>query len=361
MPKNNTKRKQKQRQLAKLAIKDAQRLPATARDMGARADHDLAAYKAALSNPFDAAACGARVPDMYSVPTSTRRITKTMSVTTNALGNALVSILPSAYIHGFLTMGSTSAGSFTTGAGEGVAGCLTPPATLGSQLSNYRIVGYGVKVFTTQNETNVAGKLHLATVPVSSWLNTVDTVGGQADNHADSAQTLLTWMSDMGMSTAPGTMPSMANSVLLPLANVQQNPVEIRPKLTSPEGMNFRQTKDSTVGYMATDQTSTSWITAGDASYLRVAGHEAVQIGIEGATASTGVIEIELVYHLEGTNALAATQTGVVQSEDRMVTNPLGWMRVVAEVANLPSFRTLAVSALDRVIPGLGALATRVI
>lgn len=328
---------------------------------------DLVCYKMALSNPFSVDANGARVPDMFCVPTATRRITRSFTLSSSSTGTSDAIILPSAAWHAFTTNGGNSSPTtFTVGSGSSYPVCYTDPAALASQISNYRIVGYGVKIIGTQNDNVASGKLYVATVPVSTWMNITDTVGGQGDSHPDAAQTMGAWLTDMGIPNAAnkvnlGVLPSMTNSILTSVQRVNETPLSVLPKISSPEAFNFRQSKDSTVGYSAQDQTSTSWITSGDASYMRVGGHEAVVIGIEGAVANSNLMEIELVYHLEGTAAATSNTSPIAQANDRVVVNPLGWMQVVQQVAQLPAFRLAVEGAGNAIIPGLGTLANRLI
>jgi len=325
----------------------------------------LANYKAALSQPFSTEANGARVPDMYSVPTSTRRITRTCTLTTDASGNGDVVILPNAFMHLFCTQGTLNTGTTaTTGSGTSYQCMVTNTTALSGTLANYRIVGYGVRVIGTQNDTTAQGRLYAATVPVSSWVNSIDTVGGQPDNSSDPAQTMGAWLNDLGIpnvtnKVAIGTMPSLASSVLTSIQRVNETPLSVTPKISSPEGFNFRLTRDSTIGFASTDQTSASYVHSGDASYLRVAGHEAVVLGVGGASVSSPILEIEVVYHLEGTASTVNNTDPLAAANDKIVVNPIGWMNIVAQVANTPSFRLALETAGNAVIPGLGTLANR--
>lgn len=334
--------------------------PSRAGDSG-----DLACYRQALTNPFSVDANGARVPDMFCVPTSTRRITRSVTLTSDSSGNADYICLPNAFVHGFTTQGALSnADSLNVPAGGTLQCTATQASTLAAELANYRIVGYGVKVLGTQSENLAQGRVYVATVPVSTWLNTTVPVGGQGDSHPDLAQTTGAWLTAMGIpnssnKVAIGTLPTLTNSMLTSVSRINETPLTVQPKISSPEAFNFRQSNDSTIGFDVQDQTSTSWITAGDASYLRVSGHEAVVIGFGGTTATTAIAEIELVYHLEGTAAIADSVNSVAQANDRVVVNPVGWMNVVQQIAKLPSFRLAVEGAGNAIVPGLGTLANR--
>jgi len=327
---------------------------------------DLVAYKAALSQPFSLSASNARVPDMYSCPTATRRITRSITLSTNASGDADFIVLPSAFMHAFNTIGTfTSSVNVAAGSGAVYSSLSTAPNALASQLTNYRIVGYGVKILGVQSEQLAAGKLQAATLPISTWVNGVSAIGGQLASRSDPAQTVGAWLTALGIPNTSNltnitAIPTLTNSVITPVTRLNEVPMQVIPKITSPEAFSFRQSDDSTIGFSLNDQTSTAFVTGGDSSYLRLGGHEAVLVTLSGCAASTPVVEIELVYHLEGM-AAPSTITGIQQSTERVTVNPIGWMNVVQQVAKLPAFRSAVESAGNAIIPGMGTLANRLL
>jgi hypothetical protein len=72
------------------------------------------------------------------------------------------------------------------------------------------------------------------------------------------------------------------------------------------------------------------------------------------------MLDIEIIYHLEGTPFISATANQVVGSDSsNIVCDPVGWMNVVRDVAATPSFKTVAVAAANTFFPGLGTAVGR--
>lgn len=326
---------------------------------------DLGNYKAALSDPFGAKASAARVPDMYACPTTTRRITRAFTLVSDANGDADVLLMPNAFVHALSTRGNIPSGSglMTAGDGSTYQAVFTSTSVLMGALANYRVVGYGVRVVGLQAENTAAGKFQAATLPSTSWVNGISPVGGQAATRVDPAQTIGAWLSSMGVPNTSNkvditAIPTLTTSVLGSVNRLNDTPLQITPKITSPEAFNFRLSGDSPIGFMANDQTSASYILAGDASYLRISGHESVLFALTGCPPSTAIAELEVIYHLEGTAAVVGS-TGIQQSTDKVVVNPTGWMKVVQEVSQMSPFRMMVESAGNAIVPGLGTLANR--
>jgi len=333
----------------------------------ARPDGNASAYRAALSDPFSAGSQGARVPDMYSVPTTTRHITRSFTVSTNASGEADLVVLPSAFHHAISTRGSLVGGvNWVTADGASQAASLqtTPPASLSSQLVNYRIVGYGVKVFGVSSMTTTQGKVLMATVPVSSWVNDKNAaVGGIASTSNNSLASRGNTLSAYGVPVASSvvdisSLPNLSNSMETSMVRITENPVTVIPKVSSPEAFNFRQSADSSIGFAINNQTSASYVQSGDASYLRVGGHEAVVIAASGCVASTNVLQVEVIYHIEGMPMQSNTSV-IGNDSSATCIAPLTWMNVIQHVAKMPSFREGVQAAGNSFFPGLGTLANR--
>jgi len=327
------------------------------------------AYYRALADPFSQGANGARVPDMYCCPTATRHITKTFTLTTNASGEADIIVLPSAFWHAASPRGSLASGATWTwldGTVTSSAVQYTDRSTLAAQLVNHRIVGYGVKVFGIQSMTGTAGKVLGATVPISSWIaDKTNPIGGQAVSSSNASGTRTKTLTAWGVPTSAGvvdipSIPSLPNSYETSLVRVTENPIQIVPKITSPEAFNFRQSDDSAAGFNINGQTSATFVTSGDASYLRLSGHEAVIIAVAGASGSTNVLEVEVCYHLEGNPYQSTTGFAVIGNDGLSVSvDPINWMGVVQKVAQLPAFRDAVVMTGNTFFPGLGTLANR--
>lgn len=329
----------------------------------------LACYKSALNNPFSTKSQGARVPDMYCVPTSTRHITRSFTLTSNASGELDAVCLPSAFHHVISPKGNLSgAGNWQLLDGTTVTSGLgyTDKAAFSQQLTNYRIVGWGVQIMGTAAMTNNQGKIIVAKVPISSNINTkADAVGGISPNVNNSNATAANTLSAYGIPNFSGTVntPALANlndSFETTMVAISERPKPIFSKITSPEAFVFRESTDNAIGYNITDQSSLTNVQSGDASYLRVAGFEAIVIGAAGLPASTAVMELQITYHLEGTPYISASGNSFIAGDSAMVSvDPIGWMKVIADVAKQDSFKTIVGMAGDTFYPGLGTFAKK--
>lgn len=333
-------------------------------------DSDLESYRLALSDPFNIKSMGARVPDMYACPTATRHVTRTVSISSNSSGNAELIVLPNAFINACSTIGSVNGGTtwqLLDGNTIGTGLVVTSRTTLAGQLTNYRIVGYGVKVFSTMSMTSGAGKLVAATVPISSWLNDKSSpIGGTTQNATNTNANLENTLKAYGIpytgSTTsaradPSQLPNLGNSIEVSAVALAEKPLTIVPKITSAEAFNFRQCDDSSVGFNIGNQTSVSYVNSGDASFLRVSGHEAVVLCWAGLPVTQTCMEVEIVYHLEGNPVLASAV--VASDSNRSIVDPVGWMNVVKQVASLPGFKVGVQTIGNSFYPGLGSLVTK--
>jgi len=334
----------------------------------ASGQQSLSSFRAALSSPFEVYAQSARVPDMYSVPTATRHITRSLTLTTNASGELDIVILPSAFHHAISTRASIVGGSnWSTVDGGVLSGSLafTTPSFLAQQLVNYRIVGYGVKVYGISSLNTTAGRAVLATVPISSWCNDTASVGGQVSNRVNTFGSPGQTLGAYGVPVASNvvaiqSLSSMPDSMETSLVALCEKPLYVIPKISSPESTMFRQSADFGIGFSITDQTSASYVSSGDASYMRVAGHNAVILTVTGAPASTSVLEVEIIYHLEG-NPAQGTAVSSIIGNDAIATHvaPLDYMKIVDQVAKMPTFRMGVQAIGNYIVPGLGTLANR--
>lgn len=334
------------------------------------ASNPISTYRACLSDPFSEQAQGARVPDMYSVATATRHITRKLTLASNPSGECDLVVLPSAFIHAFSPRSSVVGGtSLVTLDGVSTANCsvLTTTAALASQLTNHRIVGYGVKVIGIASMTTNSGSLTLATVPAEGWLNTQSTVGGQGSNTNNASATMANWLTSLGVPNSTSfvsvsALPSLPNSLESSLVNVSERPITVVPKICTPSAFVFKETSDIGPGFNITTQTSAVSVSAGNASYLSVGGLESVIIAATGCPASTSMLDIEITYHLEGIPFISATASTIIGSDSaNTVCDPVGWMNVISSVSRMPTFKAAVIATGDTFFPGLGKMVGRLL
>jgi len=329
------------------------------------ANRQLSVYKAALSQPFALAAQGARVPDMYSVATTTRHITRKLTLSSNASGECDLVVVPSAYVHAMSPRSSITGGdSWITLNGATLANAVvqTLPSALSSQLTNYRVVGYGVKIIGIASMTTNAGSITIATLPAEGYLNLTSSIGNQAANSNNAYHSVANTLTAYGVPNssnvvAVASLPTLPNSVESSMVNISERPITVTPKVFSPSAFTFKNTSDIGPGYMLQNQTSAVSISVGNASYLSFGGHETVVIAATGCPVTTAMLDIEITYHLEGNPFISATAGSIVGSDSSSVLcDPVGFMDVLRDVSQIPTFKALAVGAGDSFYPGLGTL-----
>jgi hypothetical protein len=346
-------------------IRPKQKKKVTIQRVKSNSPSPLSTYRACLSQPFSALAQGARVPDMYSVASATRHITRKFTLVSNSSGECDVVIVPSAFLHAMSPRGSVvGGGTWSTLDGGTVANStvFTTTASLSAQLTNYRIVGYGVKIIGIASMTTNSGSLTIATLPTEGWLNSSTSVGGQNPNSNNAAMTVTNTLLSYGVPTASNVvsvsaLPGLPNTAESSLINVSERPMEVCPKICSPSAFMFRETTDLGPGYGITNQTSATFVSAGNPAYLAVGGLETVVIAATGCPASTSMLDIELVYHLEGIPVVSSTANAVIGSDTTGVAvDPVGWMNVIKDVAAMPSFRCAVETVGNSFFPGLGTM-----
>lgn len=357
-----SKRNKTRQQPAKAPPKRAQ---ATARPK-ADPTGPLAVYRAALSNPFDELALGARVPDMFTVPTRAAHITRRYTVTTDGTGNADLIFLPSIYHHVVSPRGNLAgAAAWNTfdGASKSDAVLNTPVTSIGQQFLNWRIVGYGIRLMGTAAMTDSSGAMFCAKVPISSWINTTDNWTGATTLATNAAMTKANTLTAWGI---PNNSSVVDQSQLIGLPdafetsmiNLSESPLQLCPKISSPEAFEFKEAQPNAIGYNVEPQNPGTALSTGDASYLRLAGHEAVVVALTGCALSTPVMDFEVIYHVEGIPSTTQTQY-ILADTTQSVVDPIGWMTVVKEVATQPFVKQFIEGAGNSFFPGLGSLATR--
>jgi len=332
----------------------------------ARSQNYLSVYRAALSDPFSALAQGARVPDMYSVPTATRHITRKLTLASNASGECDLVILPSAFYHALSARGSVVGGTpwiTSDGVTTTNAVVFTATAALAAQLVSYRVVGYGVKVIGIASMTTTSGSLTIATVPAEGYLNTqLNQVGGQSGNSNNAAMSVANTLTSWGIPNATSVVSvpallDLPNTVETSMINISERPITVTPKICSPSAFQFKLASDIGPGYNAQDQTSAVSISVGNASYLSFGGTESVVIAATGLPNSTSVLDVEITYHLEGIPFISATANSQIGSDSAaVVCDPIGWMNTIRDVAAVPAFKSAAIGLGNTFFPGLGTM-----
>lgn len=268
-------------------------------------------YLAALLAPFSSRAYGARVPDDVDIPTCTASIKGFGSVSTDSAG-----------VQGFILRyhpntcyayanTSTTAGVISNWAVEGPlnsAGLSSLCAIAGA----VRTVGFGVRCQALMPPSTITGNLHVCLVP--------DIYTGSSNPYA------LPTGSTQNMVAA---MQSQVYYQKIPLASLTMNDMLITGRITDYSGTKFYAPN---LGDFNTSSNSNAVLTT--------SGWMTLVVYVEGANASSKVIEFDTVHHFEylpsvGTNGLD------LQSEQSPV-SPAIYNGVKVAARSVPPITTVA-------------------
>jgi hypothetical protein len=252
------------------------------------------------------------------------------------------------------------------------------PATLQGRLSDFRVVGHGVRVKPLVSYTNAPGKLHFASVPAGDRATPI--LNGGTTFGAPTSQAVLQSL-NIPTGSDGKIVPAIIN---LPLSG-QMSLTELieAGNLTScgrVAGPNMFTLKDTgsfvydtaMAGLTETDfvasyqsslisgtiNPSASTILAATDAYSTSGMTTMILKGI-GLPADTDVFEIEVVYHLEGTPTVAVTGTSLSSTTGQVCVDVNRFNMIINRVAQNPAFRLIgsaAMSAMSRTALGRGAM-----
>lgn len=368
------KTKQQQRKKAALARKGlagkAIPRPQKVSNKALVKDPELRAYELALLDPFDPRAEGARVPDLYTTPTTCFHLRGVQPIYAGPSGSSAFALLPSPLVSAYDTSNAAGSGTNTLLGGSLSQFGNNPTvryATTSSNLqgiySAYRTVAAGWKVRVVSPPLNRTGKIIVAPIPtvdeVPGW-NTLDLFAGAADAVTAS---LLGSPSTVALA-GPGVL-GLPGAKEYSLEELAQNDLILRDRPSSARYFDFHSTN-----------TSTKWATGGATNYsdgvvnasggtivgtdrqdpTRMSGHMAyVVIGV-GVPASAIYLDVEYVYHLEGVPSLGtSTIVPIPSGASKVVSEPFALDRILAFVSSQP-FIEVVQAGLDSFLPAAGAV-----
>lgn len=323
---------------------------------------DVDKYKLALTNPFSEAALGVRVPDQYFAPTATLALREVVTLTNNVSGQMDAVLLPSVVLPAFSFRGSISGGSAltlpsTTSFSNGMV--YNDPAQLYGKITNHRIVSWGARIRNTSQLTNSSGILTVALFPIKDKARIPHnlSVGGQiAFGTAANNETAATYLDMLGLpKTGTGDAARLDLTALLDFpfharyqgVQLSEQTFEVHPKIVTPQAMGFRNSADNAWGTDINDQTSAVYIQSGDSTYLSCDGWTGIAVGFTGGSGSAGTnsLDIELVYHIEGSPNVTASSVFVVDAPVS-IHAPMAAMVAQAALNSAPPFVKVAGAAM---------------
>lgn len=324
-------------------------------------------YASALIKPFSSRALGARVPDLYSYPTETISVETSYTVSTTAAGNLCFSINPSPLytmlgINTVITGGNgTTQASYINSTNNivGIAGCnyfgAVSSTALINRFSDYRVVGAGVQVKPLISYTNASGKIVYSMTPsapsTSPYL--VVSSGAIAPNDYNVAAAYgLPWDGGVSMISAAGLLTDPVSGEISMTELIQKTNLEASLKISSPVAFEFRNTNLNASGYIvAGDAVSASGFsvtgvtnTSIDETAVQTGGWSNFSLRGIGLQPSAAVLEVRVIFHLEGSPAVN-TGTGISGASSKTVVKPMSFFNALERAANSPAFRLIASEA----------------
>jgi len=293
-------------------------------------------YALALHKPFADNALGARVPDMYSAPTVTYHTKGTITCTSNATGVCSLVLSPNPLVSCVDMTGSTiNAAAGNTGmaqfASSTTAYSAVSQVNLQNAFTSYRVVGVGIRMRNLIPPTTATGRIIIAPFCVS---------GGPGPQVLSSQSVTNIVISElMGAPLVGSSTTSGLSSTILELPDAEEytmqqlitNNVDCWSKPISPGAFTFHNTYNTTTlnGSLSLIDSGVVGTTSGLAfpgsSDLHGAaffeGWQGMLIRAEGLPNSINCLEIEYIYHLEGTPALPSTTAGQLVPTAGPVTN----------------------------------------
>lgn len=330
-------------------------------------------YLACVADPFNPAADGAQVPDTWSFPTSTSKVSIDFSVLCDDDGNCAFTCMPdlitSIVVQNSLINTASTVGGFSNQtqntaavANSTMQGVVTA-AALQAQYENYRVVGWGVQVRSTQAPLNQQGTVFFAAVP--------QTANRMENPESASTEEWLLWNSFPGVDTTGYTSTQIQN---IPEAKILEysdlstaGGVEFVSKHCTASALDFRDsynnvTISSTYGagaaytgiqgipvfaYLNGSSINSAQLqNVYSPEYLDIKGWSALHfrgqnLAVNGTT--TNVLNVQMVFHCEGILPIAQDVgiSGFNAGAKMPPVNPNGMNNALAQAAALPFFRNV--------------------
>jgi hypothetical protein len=285
-------------------------------------------YGKALSDPFNPNTMGIRCPDSYSFPTATYHLRGNTVLKLNAnittLGAAflpcpLLSQIDLQYDASLYTNPSIGATGMTQCTSSfPVAYGASTPTLLGATLKDYRVVSWGIKIANLQPELTAAGKIYVALVPTSSTIPSPNILGNVSIASGNLTPLVFGTAATTLNSSQIENLPTGQQFVV---QDFLHGDVGIAGSYTNPVFFNFKETTAQT-GWSSTQSFATEGVittatgaiasnAGGSIEVNNMSGGVGIIIYGDGlptsSTSVTNILDIEYIYHLEGTPLPSST------------------------------------------------------
>lgn len=284
-------------------------------------------FALALRDPFHPHAIGVRVPDSYAIPTVTYHVRGSVSLTSDANGVIGGAFLPSPSLTFVLSDGTVTGGLLSFTANTGVK-YVSSPTAMQAVLTEYRVVSWGLRFVPKDTAFAAKGKYYLAFVPTTanapSW-NTLETVS--ATNLNIIGEYLC------GFPLGNGNLQGIVNHPSVRTFTAQdlmRGEVMVSGLPLTPSYYDFKGTSDRTsnpwgAGLVLADEGvfnhTTGLVNAtagGRKDVASIRGGMALLFTGLGCPALTQEIDVEYVYHLEGTPNIGNNGGALVPSSQKV-------------------------------------------
>jgi len=273
-------------------------------------------FASAIQQPFHALSTGVKVPDIYSLPTATYHARGTCVINSAGAGNLGVSFFPNP-IASLLDLGAdcnasssvanTSMTALTTF--PAVYGAITP-TNLQNVLTSYRVVSWGIKITNLQPALAATGRLYVAVIPSQSFTPSFYELSQYTNNGAGTLSKTL-----LGQNMFTSAILDLPISKEVSASELMTGAIQIAPAALNPLFYNFKDLATvATVNnaqYVGNTNESTS---TGLGQYAATVSDSTSQSGGcsiilygDGFPGTANVLEIEYIYHLEGTPVVNLT------------------------------------------------------
>lgn len=322
---------------------------------------DVAQYEAALMNPFSEMALGARVPDSYAFPSEVRHVKMAFTVAPSS-GNADFAVFPHPLYSLVSGVGVIAGGINTLRTVTNLTQrAVVSDAKMVAAFNNYRLVGGGIRIKFSNSYNSATGRLFIAVQPSPANLPIVS--AGATNTDIYRACDLPFETISAGVIGLPTSILSFPYSMEIPCSELIGNGIEIPFRVSSAEFADWRETDlNANKGPSLVTTTGSTLNDTVPESYCMSGGWSSILVRGTNLSGSTPVLDVEVIYHLEGTPAVAASDyatdpTVLAGANTQPVVNVTGMFKALAKQSATP-FAKIAMST-GKAILGKAGVASR--
>lgn len=298
-------------------------------------DVALTRFAAALSDPFAPTSLGCQVPDPFPFPTMTYHIHQTSIISSLAsnrpcsftcLPNPIVSLVDltgAQTLSGVTCVSSTPMTRFVVNGASAQSygyGAITP-TNLAAVYGSSRVVAWGVKISNLIPELTATGRIIIAPLPMGDTVPSYQACTNQTIVPNPEFWTGLYGIDPVFLGTS--NILELPGAVELTFGDLLRGDMELSGMYTNSNFWTFKTSQPygsaiSTTQVMGDAIITTAAtgivVSTGNKDCTRCVGGSGFVIYVEGCPSSIPVLQIETIYHLEGSPNFASTANGALIS-----------------------------------------------